>query len=646
MLTAACMALVSPAPASAQVLIDGNPLNIWVSDGGQLQVRFDGESQGQFYPPSSNVGNAGFHLHTNVEADQDREVWGFPGGGSGFGPGTKAFQPFQQGSPTGDGSAATPFQQVTVYDALVAMNPGDVDFVATEPVRVTQRIKYRNGDHHFDVQYALQRIQPGDSQWGGTATAVRPSVSGDLYVGGDDSGVGFLEPGPPRVVGGRNPDTGLSGGIVELDAWARHEANRFGTVFDKLSLDGGGLTDTVLTERVDNGVGVAFPDTPLCAGSGCSAPDNALYTTRWRFQPAQAPAPPPPPPPPPAEPAPPPPAEPEPLFPAGTPTGRTIADLPRPKTGQTVNIGRVRGTVLVQFPQEQGAVASRAGARISQSQAQKGFVPLDGSAQIPVGSTIDTNKGVLRLQSGSNRSGSRTQTATFFQGMFEMRQARSSRPVTEMVLKGGSFRDSCRAGSSAGPLADDARHRRRSRRRGTRGRRGSRVRRLWGRGRGRFRTRGRYSSAAVRGTKWVVEERCNGTFIRVATRPRNSRVVVRDFVSRRNITLHSGDSYFAPRGRIRDARISLRPRATSPGGSTVVTGRGWRARRLVTLRVRADGDGSLARVVRVRASRRGGFRKRVRMPRNAGLGRYTVQACNRRCTQERTAPLSVRAPSP
>ena len=37
------------------------------------------------------------------------------------------------------------------------------------------------------------------------------------------------------------------------------------------------------------------------------------------------------------------------------------------------------------------------------------------------------------------------------------------------------------------------------------------VRRLWAQGKGRFRTRGRYSAAAVRGTNWLTADRCDGT---------------------------------------------------------------------------------------------------------------------------------------
>ncbi len=67
------------------------------------------------------------------------------------------------------------------------------------------------------------------------------------------------------------------------------------------------------------------------------------------------------------------------------------------------------------------------------------------------------------------------------------------------------------------------------------------VRRLWAKGKGRFRTRGRYSSAAVRGTFWLTEDRCEGTFTLV----RQGRVEVFDFVKKKRILLRAGKSYLA-----------------------------------------------------------------------------------------------------
>ena len=58
---------------------------------------------------------------------------------------------------------------------------------------------------------------------------------------------------------------------------------------------------------------------------------------------------------------------------------------------------------------------------------------------------------------------------------------------------------------------------------------------------GRFRTRGRYSAATVRGTIWETIDRCDGTLTKV----RRGVVVVRDNRKRRNITVRAGKSYLA-----------------------------------------------------------------------------------------------------
>ena len=72
-----------------------------------------------------------------------------------------------------------------------------------------------------------------------------------------------------------------------------------------------------------------------------------------------------------------------------------------------------------------------------------------------------------------------------------------------------------------------------------------RTRHLWGNGRGSFRTRGRYASATVRGTKWLVTDTCSGTLTVV----RRGTVVVRDFVRRKNVTVRAGKRYLARAGK-------------------------------------------------------------------------------------------------
>jgi ferric-dicitrate binding protein FerR (iron transport regulator) len=69
------------------------------------------------------------------------------------------------------------------------------------------------------------------------------------------------------------------------------------------------------------------------------------------------------------------------------------------------------------------------------------------------------------------------------------------------------------------------------------------VRQVWGDGKGRFQTRGRYAAATVRGTKWRVQDRCDGTFVTVA----RGVVAVRDFGLRRSVLVRAGQSYLARR---------------------------------------------------------------------------------------------------
>jgi hypothetical protein len=78
--------------------------------------------------------------------------------------------------------------------------------------------------------------------------------------------------------------------------------------------------------------------------------------------------------------------------------------------------------------------------------------------------------------------------------------------MTDIVLRGGAF-GACRrtrARTRAAVAMAAAAKRKKA------------VRRLWARDKGgRFRTHGRNSVATVRGTRWVTEDRCDGTLTRV-----------------------------------------------------------------------------------------------------------------------------------
>ena len=161
------------------------------------------------------------------------------------------------------------------------------------------------------------------------------------------------------------------------------------------------------------------------------------------------------------------------------------------------------------------------------------FKPLDRGVRARIGSTLDTRKGTVELVSARNRTGG-SQKGTFWGAVFQVRQTRRSRGLTDLVLRAGNFA-ACRSGAAkarASVLARDS------------GGTSRVVRRLWGKDRhGRFRTHGRDSVATVRGTVWSTADRCDGTMTTV----KQGKVSVRNRHSGRTVLLTAGRSYLARR---------------------------------------------------------------------------------------------------
>jgi streptogramin lyase len=157
---------------------------------------------------------------------------------------------------------------------------------------------------------------------------------------------------------------------------------------------------------------------------------------------------------------------------------------------------------------------------------------LSAEAEIPVGAVVDSRRGSIELTSVA--SGGGLQSGRFGGGVFSVHQPLRARGRVDLRLRGGDF-SRCRRARRSGArrsTADAAAIRR--------------VRRLWGRDRrGRFRTFGRHSHATVRGTRWLTEDRCNGTLTRVT----EGSVVVRDTARRRSVVVRAGRSYLARRPR-------------------------------------------------------------------------------------------------
>jgi len=142
---------------------------------------------------------------------------------------------------------------------------------------------------------------------------------------------------------------------------------------------------------------------------------------------------------------------------------------------------------------------------------------LKGSEGIPLGSTVDAEHGALNLSSVP-KAGAAAQTAKFYEGVFKVTQ---SGAITQLALVQplGSCGSGARAAAKRKP----------------------KKRHLWGDGKGAFRTKGKYSSATVRGTKWLVQDSCAGTL----TRAVRGTVTVRDNVRHKTVTVHAGQRYLA-----------------------------------------------------------------------------------------------------
>lgn len=193
-----------------------------------------------------------------------------------------------------------------------------------------------------------------------------------------------------------------------------------------------------------------------------------------------------------------------------------------PEIGQTFVATHVSGEVLYRVP------AGR-------------YVRLAAgtSRTLPMRSVLDTRKGRVRITLESEQDGA-LQRGDFWDGIFGVFQARRGRPVAELRLGGGDF----------GPCRGS-----RSRARGAQTRK---IRSLWGNSRGRFRTKGRFASATVRGTEWLTEDLCLATRIRVT----EGSVVVRDFRRRRSTVVEAGDSITV--GRLRAGRYRRRTGLNPP----------------------------------------------------------------------------------
>jgi hypothetical protein len=203
-----------------------------------------------------------------------------------------------------------------------------------------------------------------------------------------------------------------------------------------------------------------------------------------------------------------------------------IAPPGPPVLGQSIVLTRVKGIVYVKLPSS---------APVAKGQ---GFIPLTQARRLPTGTEVDARRGTLEIGAATGVRAGKLETGVFSGALFTVTQSRSgvSKGLITLSLLEGLFPGApsyagCTVHAAAdGPSAHAA---------GL----SSRILqtlRASDHG-GRFQTRGRYSAATVRGTVWDTIDRCDGT----ETIVRRGTVLVTDFVRRKTIVLHAGQSYLA-----------------------------------------------------------------------------------------------------
>ncbi len=218
----------------------------------------------------------------------------------------------------------------------------------------------------------------------------------------------------------------------------------------------------------------------------------------------------------------------------------TLAALPPPVLGKTVNVTLVSGVVYVELPPG-AALASAAsvspfapfalGAQAVEALTKgRAFVPLTEARQIPVGSILETTHGVVGITTATTASPKgKLQSGDFGAGIFKLLQGRRQKGLTELdIINNLNARQVCttlgkRARIASSHLSSKV------------------LGQLNSSGHGHFTARGQDSAATVRGTVWSVKNQCDGTLTHV----KRGVVTVRDFIRRKTITLFTGQSYLA-----------------------------------------------------------------------------------------------------
>jgi len=206
--------------------------------------------------------------------------------------------------------------------------------------------------------------------------------------------------------------------------------------------------------------------------------------------------------------------------PAKTPQQPAQPQLAAPVLDQSTDVAPVTGQVLIELPNSTT------------------FIPLSQAENIPMGSLINATNGAVQITVALPNG--TTETAEFYDGEFVVTQNAGGR-VFE-TLAGGSFAGCPAPGrkSSAGAKKKGAFELAAELLAFAKKSKTTVVRELWGNGHGDFTTKGRYGSAAVSGTIWLSEDRCDGTYFKVT---KDTIVVTANARPNKHHNLKQGQSY-------------------------------------------------------------------------------------------------------
>lgn len=252
----------------------GHNLTIYVGDDGQLQAKAAqafSDTQGMFFGEDHGPASQYNHLRLKGAPPLDAVF------ANDFGSPVNNFVPVSNGPVTGNGTPASPFQNVTVMNAQV----GGADIF-----QIRQTVLYTPYEQKFRVVWDITNVDSGMRTipfiWG---------TSADLYIDASDSGTGVFIDGPNRFLGGTNSLSRTTGGIQEVTSsalpgegtplaiprWASYQESGYFEAITRLNSNDA-FTNTINPSLVDNGVGVSFDNR---ASTGLAPGQTQRYEVVW-----------------------------------------------------------------------------------------------------------------------------------------------------------------------------------------------------------------------------------------------------------------------------------------------------------------------------------------------------------------------------